>query len=309
MGSRQSSMWTSATNAAAVALSSARLDLRSATPWLREGAFAAEAAQLAEIAEAVDVLPLAASALVKAYSPRADADDQFAEAPAVAWTCCGDACGSVYAPGTTVAEAVVRAGNPISARLSSARGGCAAGPALAEWLGALEASSARRVLDADAYVTAGNARASASLGWHIDDVDVLLVMLRGSKRFRVAGRAVGSAMAVTHRLTAGDAIYVPRLCFHAGGMATEAAESTMLSVALRPHDCGDDCDGADPDATAAVAQWRRARRAVLTRRALQNSWAWAATEAGGAALRSELGGGALGRECGRFLRPARCDLR
>ena len=167
-------MWTSAAaSAAAVALAPARLDLRSATPWLREGAFAADSAQLAEIAEAVDVLPLAASALVKAYSPRADADDQFAEAPAVAWTCCGDACGSVYAPDTTVAEAVVRAGNPISARLSSARGGCAAGPALAEWLGALEASSARRVLDADAYVTAGNARASASLGWHIDDVDVL----------------------------------------------------------------------------------------------------------------------------------------
>ena len=35
--------------------SPAHLDLRSATPWLREGAFAAEAAQLAEIAEAVDV--------------------------------------------------------------------------------------------------------------------------------------------------------------------------------------------------------------------------------------------------------------
>ena len=85
------------------------LDLRSATPWLREGAFAADSAQLAEIAEAVDVLPLAASALVKAYSPRADADDQFAEAPAVAWTCCGDACRSVYAPETIVSEAVVRA--------------------------------------------------------------------------------------------------------------------------------------------------------------------------------------------------------
>ena len=98
-------MWTSAAaGAAAVALSPAGLDLRSATPWLREGAFAAEAAQLAEIAEAVDVLPLAASALVKAYSPRADADDQFAEPPAVAWTCCGDACKSVYAPDTTVAE-------------------------------------------------------------------------------------------------------------------------------------------------------------------------------------------------------------
>ena len=33
-----------------------------------------------------------------------------------------------------------------------------------------------------------------------------------------------------------------------------------------------------------LPKWRRARRAVLTRRALQNSWAWAATEAGGAAL-------------------------
>ena len=45
----------------------------------------------------------------------------------------------------------------------------------------------RAFCDADAYCTAAGVLSSASLGWHVDDVDVLLVMCRGRKRFRVAG--------------------------------------------------------------------------------------------------------------------------
>ena len=41
-------------------------------------------------------------------------------------------------------------------------------------------------------------------GWHIDDIDVLLVMLRGCKRFRVAGKTVGSAVVIDHLMREGD---------------------------------------------------------------------------------------------------------
>ena len=47
-------------------------------------------------------------------------------------------------------------------------------------------------------------------------VQVLLVMLRGKKRFRVAGKALGSSVAIDHMLQPGDAIYIPAGCFHSG---------------------------------------------------------------------------------------------
>ena len=47
-------------------------------------------------------------------------------------------------------------------------------------------------------------------------VQVLLVMLRGKKRFRVAGQALGSSIAIDHVLRPGDAIYIPAGCFHSG---------------------------------------------------------------------------------------------
>ena len=56
----------------AAASSVSQLDLQSASPWLQRGAFASDTPLLRSIAESVDQMPLAKSALVKAYSPRAD---------------------------------------------------------------------------------------------------------------------------------------------------------------------------------------------------------------------------------------------
>jgi hypothetical protein len=120
-------------------------------------------------------------------------------------------------------------------------------------------------LDRTARAPVGSARAGArdatvvctllpSAG-HIDDVDVLLVQLRGSKRFRVAGRAAGSAVVVDHLLNVGDALYIPALYFHTGGdsssASSDAPPSTMLSVAMPP--------ASETDASHAVGEWRRAR--------------------------------------------------
>ena len=67
----------------------------------------------------------------------------------------------------------------------------------------------RAFCDADAYCTVAGVLSSASLGWHVDDVDVLLVMCRGRKRFRVAGRGFGSPVVIDTVLEPGDALYIP----------------------------------------------------------------------------------------------------
>ena len=43
-------------------------------------------------------------------------------------------------------------------------------------------------------------------------------MLRGAKRFRVAGKALGSAVSIDHVLRPGDALFIPAGCFHSGAV-------------------------------------------------------------------------------------------
>jgi uncharacterized RmlC-like cupin family protein len=132
--------------------------------------------------------------------------------------------------------------------------------------------------------------AAASIGFHCDDVDVLLIMLSGSKRFRVAGRGVGSPIVIDHVMEPGDAIYIPATFFHSGGdsssdssLATESS-STLLSVAMEPADA--------LSAHETVTTWRRARESV--RRRLPgpecNSWGWAGSAEGAKMVRQILGG-------------------
>ena len=59
------------------------------------------------------------------------------------------------------------AGAPFSAKIAAA-GTC---PELHEWLAELEESTGRRVIDSDLYLTSSQAETSASLGWHIDDIE------------------------------------------------------------------------------------------------------------------------------------------
>ena len=42
---------------------------------------------------------------------------------------------------------------------------------LQRWLSALEQETGRRVIDSDLYLTSSSAETSASLGWHIDDIE------------------------------------------------------------------------------------------------------------------------------------------
>ncbi len=273
-------------------------NVRSETAWLARGAF--DASALDGMAEALHALPLRSFALVKAFERRNDADSFGSLRPTVAWACEADDCGRVLAPSTTLAQAIALVQAPMSCRVASS-GGAHATPRLREWLGELVSRSGRPFLDADAYVTSDR-HGSASLGWHVDDVDVLLVMLHGSKRFRVAGRAVGSPVEIDAELAAGDAVYIPALTFHTGGAsqlhapaAAAAGGSTLLSVAMPATERG---------ATEAVGQWRAARRVLLERMLAStpesNSWGWASTEAGARALHRTLAANAALK---RFLPP------
>ena len=255
--------------------------------WLLPGAF--PAAPLHRIAEQIDELNVADLALVKAFDAQNSADAAFAtDAPSVQWLSTPAMRSPVLLGAETLLEAlenVARA--PLSARVASAKHGAVTSE-LDDWLAALAAQTGRAHRDADAYMTPGppHGSTSASLGWHIDDVDVLLVMLRGTKRFRVAGTAAGSELCIDHVMSCGDAIYIPALTFHSGGdsagtaasaTGAVAASSTMLSVAMPPRDAR---------ATDVVGEWRRARDAV--RRRLpdrdSNSWQWASGAEGAEAV-------------------------
>ena len=253
------------------------------TPWVQPHAYQPNA--LRELATALGSMPLGSASLVKAYDPRNEADAFVVPTPLVKWVC-GRGLASMYDPATTLRDAAAMSGAPLSAKLASNARGSFASDELATWLTTLEESTGRRVLDADVYLTsaAEHASTSASLGFHIDDIDVFLVMLSGRKRFRVAGRTLGSAVAIDHMMTPGDAIYVPALTFHSGGSAGEPSEeSLMLSVAFEwPQ------PAAREAASGVVGRWKQTRQALLDAlpaKAAARSWAWAATSAGDAALR------------------------
>lgn len=126
-------------------------------------------------------------------------------------------------------------------------------------------------------------------------------MLDGSKRFRVAGRAVGSPVVIDHVLTPGDAIFIPSLCFHSGGSATETLapeDSMLLSVALDwPSPSG------RQGASAVVDQWKLVRQALITRTPAGtcDSWAWASTSEGTTTMRTALAGGSVGALLEQFI--------
>ena len=102
------------------------------------------------------------------------------------------------------------------------------------------------------------------------------MLLRGRKRFRVAGRTVGSAVTIDHVLHAGDAMYIHAGTFHTGGESAQPSDSIMLSLALHWP--------TDAEAQAAmdtVAQWKRVRQSVLAGLSSeQDSWSWAGSVIG-----------------------------
>lgn len=291
-----SSAGTAAVSSAFTAATTTTLPPLAGTPWLARAAFAPS--DLAQLADDIDGLPLRKLALVKAFQPENDADAAFGSPrPPIQWACERDACARIC--DRSLGEALEETGAPMSARVAATArregddGGGAVGaetPTLDRWLLQLQSTTERPIRDADAYLTSA-ASSSASLGWHVDDIDVLLVMLRGRKRFRVAGETAGSAVVIDHLMEAGDAIYIPALTFHSGGdsSAARVAEgSTLLSVAMPPWPCGAD---ASARASEGVAQWRRAREAM--RRALpsagSNTWEWAASAEGARLVARTLG--------------------
>lgn len=106
-------------------------------------------------------------------------------------------------------------------------------------------------------------------------------MLRGRKRFRVAGCTLGSEVVIDCMLEPGDAIFIPALTFHSGGDSTMPSEdSIMLSVALAWEN-----PDAHSAASAVVNDWRIARQALLANNECANTWEWAGSPSGAKTLR------------------------
>lgn len=187
-----------------------------AEPWLARAAFAADVPRLSRLAAQLRGLPLASLQLVKAFDAANDADAFGSLRAPVQWYCERDGCGRIFDAHTTLWGALQLVRAPMSARVSGAGGDESATVGLGSLLAELEQECGRSSVNADAYLTCA-AHANASLGWHVDDVDVLLVMLDGCKRFRVAGTVLGSVAVVDHFMEAGDALYIPALTFHSGG--------------------------------------------------------------------------------------------
>lgn len=204
----------------------------------------------------------------KAFCADNSADSFFSTGnDGLSWICWGEACAELAdaawgQPDATIATALDLTQAPLACRVASSRGQSSRGqsysvstdpkrvssavPEVVDWLSALDAITGRPFCDADVYCTP-SVTASASLGWHVDDVDVLLIMLRGRKRcvahtsprapthtivlnaqhvspscrFRVAGRSFGSSVAIDTTLEAGDVLFIPALTFHSGGGSAE----------------------------------------------------------------------------------------
>jgi len=284
-----------------VQLETLHATVRSQRPSFRQAAF--PTADVAAVYEEVAELHLKDLALVKAFDPRNQCNQIAASFPLAQWVCQREACGNIFTPSTTVREAVSLAGGPISARVASKRDARPAAPWLRSFLSSLEFAMGRPYDTGDVYITASPS-ASASLGWHIDDIDVLLIMLRGAKRFRVAGQTVGSEAVIDTVLKPGDAIFIPALTFHTGGDDVPE-DSLMLSVALAWADeaCG-------REASDVVAQWRQARQAVLLRAPeLSGSWEWGRTAEGIHRLQRALSASSAMHLLRRFLDQRLLDQR
>ena len=134
-------------------------------PWLATSGFSAEPLQ--DLSLKLGALPLSSSSLVKAFSPKNDADAFAVPTPLLRWACQHATCAKVFQPDTTISEAAALAGAPFSAKLPAEE----ASADLHQWLSALEEATGRRVIDSDLYLTSLSAETSASLGWHIDDIE------------------------------------------------------------------------------------------------------------------------------------------
>jgi len=86
-------------------------------------------------------------------------------------------------------------------------------PEIAGPIQELGAALGRRVVDADLYVAPPGC---GSYGWHTDTVDVLVYLLLGSKRCRVAGRRPQSEVLVDASMSPGASVYIPAGAFHHG---------------------------------------------------------------------------------------------
>ena len=285
-----------------------------AQPWLQKGVVPnLLAVNFAELAGTIDAVRLTQCSQVKAFCGDNDADSFFSSGnDGLAWICWSEACAELASQAwgernASLATALARSQSPIAARVASrgTSGGeqyisgsgavTAAADKLAECLSMLDEVTHRPFCDADVYLTPKAVGGSASLGWHVDDVDVPLLMVRGSKRFRVAGRTFGSRVAIDTKLEAGDALYIPALTFHSGGETARrggawgwgaslfqqpSSGSTMLSVALPWSDAT-----AQVDAQAVAAEWRQAIEDLnVELPASCNTWSFAASDEGRARI-------------------------
>ena len=236
-------------------------------PGLLPRHFAAE--DLTRLARIIKEQPLHDTELIKAFATTNDADTYYSHAPPLQWSCQAGTCSSTFQQKCTLGQALTLTQATMAARVNV--------EALHPWIEALEEALLRKVLNADAYMTVKNA-VSASLGWHIDDVDVLLIMLDGRKRFRVGGDQLGSNVIIDHYMEPGDALYIPALTFHSGGSSEiekVASSSTLLSLAFTPR-------VGDIVARDKVTRWREARR-ILGRRLpspASRRWDWISTVEG-----------------------------
>lgn len=149
-------------------------------------------------------LELSHLSLVKAFHPSGSAESLAPVATGLDWVCQYGACAKIagHTAATTLHSAVVVSRGPLSARVASSahatdqKAAAASSGAddatstalpvlrpdeLHSFLASLHAMTGRSWRDADVYLTKASSP-SASLGWHIDDVDVLLVLLSGTKR-------------------------------------------------------------------------------------------------------------------------------
>ena len=247
-------------------------------PWLTEGAFATRFIEA--LADEVSALRLSTLAQVRGFSGCVGFDDRFATSPTLAFCARREACTGL-ADDATLADGHRELAEPFASRIITAGD---EGKPLAQrrWEAAITEATGRPLEDADVYVTNGRGATSASFGWHIDDIDVLLVLLRGRKRFRVAGATVGSTPVIDHVMAPGDAIFVPAGAFHTGGQS-EPSDSMLLSVAFlwsNEHD--------EYAASKHTERWMDVRKHVLANwlPAERDSWSWAGSAGGREALRA-----------------------
>ena len=102
------------------------------------------------------------------------------------------------------------------------------------------AGTVRRPVKPDLHIFHTKGESRGSYGWHFDDTDVLIYMLEGTKRFRVAGTEMESPTVVDINMTPGDAVFIPAKFYH-HGMGT-GVNSTVLSLAFSPTTRNDDND-------------------------------------------------------------------